>query len=45
MERLMTNVTIHLEFDHDDVSDADVYNYLNDLMNNNVLAYDIEGND
>jgi hypothetical protein len=42
---MMTNVTIHLEFDHDDVSDADVYNYLNDLMNNNVLAYDIEGND
>jgi len=42
----MTKVTIHLEFDSErPITDEDVYEYLGDLMNDNALAYDIEGND
>jgi len=32
-------VTIELEFDDDDVSDAEVYNYLHELMENNILHW------
>ena len=35
-------VVIHLEFDHDDVDDAEVYNYLNELMENGILNWEIE---
>ena len=34
-------VAIYLEFDHDDVDDAEVYNYLNELMENGILNWEI----
>jgi len=36
-------VAIYLEFDHDDVDDAEVYNYLNELMENGILNWETEG--
>ena len=38
-------VVIHLEFENDDVDDADVYNYLNELMENKCLGYEVESNE
>ena len=32
-------VIIELEFDHDNVSDADVYDYLDELMDNHILDW------
>ena len=32
-------VIIELEFDHDNVSDADVYDYLDELMDNDILDW------
>lgn len=37
----MNRVIIELEFD-DKPTDADVYNYLNDLMNSDSLGYEIK---
>tara|TARA_Y100000401_G_C8292173_1_gene209332 strand:- start:276 stop:416 length:141 start_codon:yes stop_codon:yes gene_type:complete len=37
----MTRVFIELEFEADEVSDEDVYNYLNELMENNCLDWQI----
>jgi len=38
----MAKVLIELEFDHDDVGDAEVYNYLDELMENECLSWEIE---
>jgi len=38
----MAKVLIELEFDHDDVRNAEVYNYLNELMENECLSWEIE---
>lgn len=38
----MTKVIIELEFDFDDVSDADVINYLNELIEDGSLSYEID---
>jgi len=35
-------VVIHLDFDHDDIDDVEVYNYLNELMENKCLGWEIE---
>jgi len=35
-------VVIHLEFDRDDVDDAEVYNYLNELMENGILNWEMD---
>ena len=37
----MTRVFIELEFETDEVSEADVYNYLNELMENDCLDWNI----
>jgi hypothetical protein len=37
----MSKVIIELEFD-DKPTDADVYNYLNELMDNDCLGYEIK---
>ena len=37
----MTKVVIELEFETDDVTGADVINYLNELIENDCLAFDI----
>ena len=34
-------VVIYLDFEDDDISDADVYEYLNELMDNNDLDWEI----
>jgi hypothetical protein len=34
-------VVIYLDFDHDDVDDAEVYNYLNELIENKCLDWEI----
>lgn len=36
----MGRVTITLDFEHDDITDADVYNYLQELMDDGSLTYD-----
>ena len=33
-------VIIELEFDHDDVDDTEVYNYLKELMDNECLDWE-----
>ena len=38
----MTTVTIELEFDFEDVSDEDVTNYLNQLIEDDMLDYEIK---
>ena len=40
----MNKVIIELEFD-DKPTDADVYNYLNELMDNECLGYEIKENE
>ena len=37
----MTKVVIELEFQTGDVTEADVINYLNELIENDCLAFDI----
>ena len=37
----MTRVIIDLEFDNDDVTEADVINYLNELIEQDCLAFEI----
>ena len=37
----MTRVIIELEFDNDDVTEADVINYLNELIEQDCLAFEI----
>lgn len=39
----MKTVIIELEFDFDDVSDEDVTNYLNQLIEDDMLDYEIKG--
>ena len=39
----MSKVIIELEF-NDKPNDADVYNYLNELMDNDCLSYEIKEN-
>ena len=34
-------VVIYLDFEDDDISDAKVYNYLNELMENECLDWEI----
>lgn len=38
----MKRVTITLEFDRNDITEADVINYLNELIDNDCLSYDVE---
>tara|TARA_Y100000590_G_C14853559_1_gene688607 strand:+ start:204 stop:326 length:123 start_codon:yes stop_codon:yes gene_type:complete len=38
----MAKVLIELEFDHNDVDNSEVYNYLNELMENECLSWEIE---
>jgi hypothetical protein len=38
----MTTVEITLEFDTDEVTEADVYNYINELIENNSLSYEVK---
>ena len=38
----MAKVVIELEFDHADVDDTEVYNYLNELIENECLSWEIE---
>ena len=38
----MAKVVIELEFDHADVDDTEVYNYLNELMENECFSWEIE---
>jgi hypothetical protein len=40
----MTKVIIELEF-NDKPNDVDVYNYLNELMDNDCLSYEIKENE
>ena len=40
----MTRVFIELEFEANEVSEADVYNYLKELMENNCLDWHEEDN-
>jgi hypothetical protein len=37
----MAKVIIELEFDHDDVDSVEVYNYLNELMENECLSWEM----
>jgi len=36
----MTRVIIELEFENDEVTEADVINYVNELIENDCLAFD-----
>ena len=38
----MTTVEITLEFDRDEVTETDVYNYINELIENNCLSYEVK---
>ena len=38
---MSSTVVIYLDFDHDDIDDVEVYNYLNELMDNNILDWEI----
>ena len=38
----MPKVIITLEFEDDDIDDAEVINYLNELIDQNCLSYEIE---
>ena len=38
----MKKVIITLEFEDDDVGDAEVINYLNELIDQNCLSYEIK---
>ena len=40
----MIRVEIELEFEGNEVGDADVYNYLNELMDNNCLDWNVVKN-
>jgi hypothetical protein len=41
-EQMATTVIIELDFETDDVSDADVYTYLDELMENEYLSWEIK---
>jgi len=34
-------VVIYLDFEHDDITDSEVYNYLNELMENKCLDWEV----
>ena len=38
----MTIIEINLEFEADEVTEADVYNYINELIENNSLSYEVK---
>ena len=42
LSQMPRTVAIYLEFDHDDVDDAEVYNYLNELMENGILNWEMD---
>ena len=35
-------VVIYLDFEDNDIDDVDVYNYLNELMENECLSWEVE---
>mgnify|MGYP004385879863 CR=1 FL=1 len=39
--KVSSTVVIYLDFDRDDIDDIDVYEYLNELMENNNLDWEI----
>jgi hypothetical protein len=39
---VMTVIEINLEFEADEVTEADVYNYINELIENNSLSYEVK---
>ena len=39
---MSSTVAIYLDFQHNDISDEDVYNYLKALMENNCLGWEVE---
>ena len=39
IKKMSKKVIIELEFDHENVSDADVYDYLDELMDNHMLDW------
>ena len=38
----MTTVTIELDFDRDNVTEEDVLNYLQELIDNNSINYEVQ---
>lgn len=42
---MSVRVTIELEFDENEIHDVDVYNYLNELMENNMLSWTEDSNE
>ena len=38
---MSSTVVIYLDFERDDVDDIDVYNYLNELMENKCLDWEV----
>mgnify|MGYP001264157812 CR=1 FL=1 len=38
----MTTVTIELDFDKDNVTEADVLNYLQELIDNDSINYEVQ---
>ena len=39
--KMSSTVVIYLDFERDDIDDIDVYEYLNELMDNNDLDWEI----
>ena len=39
--KMSSTVVIYLDFERDDIDDIDVYEYLNELMENNDLDWEI----
>tara|TARA_R110001599_G_scaffold309648_1_gene516680 strand:+ start:379 stop:522 length:144 start_codon:yes stop_codon:yes gene_type:complete len=42
---MMSKVIIELEFETDDVTEADVINYLNELIDDDCLSYELQTGD
>ena len=38
---MSSTVVIHLDFERDDIDDIDVYKYLNELMENKCLDWEV----
>ena len=38
---MSSTVVIYLDFENDDISDGDVYNYLNELVENKCLDWEV----
>jgi hypothetical protein len=41
-EQMSKTVVIYLDFEDNDIDDVDVYNYLNELMENECLSWEID---